>query len=125
MLRLLADLLRGPLDPGCGRWLPGGQVMAAAGIAFAFVKKGGLGIAGMRGHGFVIRKVCNPLLQPASSTKQAALMAVLQWPLARHAPSRAANFLSRRGRRRHVCCMATAVVHRKNARTTLQSCRLA
>ena len=84
-LRLLTDKLRGPMDPGCGRWLLGGQVMAAAGIAFAFVNKGGLGVACMRGHGFVIHKVCNPLAPARLSTKRAVLMSTLQCPLARHA----------------------------------------
>ena len=33
------------------------DVMAAAGVAFTFVSKGGVGLSVMAGHGFVIRKV--------------------------------------------------------------------
>ena len=33
------------------------DAMAAAGLAFTFVAKGGVGLSVMAGHGFVIRKV--------------------------------------------------------------------
>ena len=36
---------------------PSSQVLAADGLAFAFVTKTGVGVSVLGGHGFVIRKV--------------------------------------------------------------------
>ena len=51
-------------EPGDGKpVLPPEDLAAAAGLAFAFVRRGGVLVSGMSGRGFVIRKARAGVLQ--------------------------------------------------------------
>ena len=48
--------LTNPLSPGGIPLVTGIEVLGAEGLAFTFVQKAGIGVYGMGGHGFVVRK---------------------------------------------------------------------
>ena len=53
----------------------GADVLAAAGLAFTFTAKAGIGLAGMAGHGYVIRKVLfNLCMETTPRSLQAAAL---------------------------------------------------
>ena len=43
----------------CLAQISGAEIAAAPGVAFTFVTKAGVGLSGMTGRGFVLRKVCS------------------------------------------------------------------
>lgn len=59
LMKLMAETAG---TPGHHRLLPMGDLVNAAGLAFTFVIKAGIGISGLAGDGFVIRRVRQSVL---------------------------------------------------------------